>query len=105
MRSSNIRERTNALIFRNNGHPLKQSNVVKAANLSPATVSRCFKELTNMGILASRREICAYDNVERTIYYLSPEVVHVGYRPTRKDLEMMPAFNKELEIDESELSA
>ena len=105
MRSSNLRERTNALIFRNNGHPLKQSNVVKATDLSPATVSRCFKELTSMGILASRREICTYDNVARTIYYLSPEVVHVGYKPTRKDMELMPFFHADLDFDESELFA
>ncbi len=91
MSSSNLREGTNALIFRNNAHPLKQAYVVNQTGLSAPTVSKCFKELTNHGVLSARREKDDYGK-ERTIYYISPEVVHVGRKPTKSDMMKMPPF-------------
>ena len=92
IQANNIRQDDNALIFRNNGKPLRQVYIVKETGLSESTVSRCIQELEDNGIIAKRREKVL--GVESTVLFVNPDIASIGTGFTKAQLTAMPAFKK-----------
>ena len=92
IQANNIRQNDNALIFRNNGKPLRQVYIVKETGLSESTVSRCIQELEDNGIIAKRREKVL--GVESTVLFVNPDIASIGTGFTKAQLTAMPAFKK-----------
>lgn len=92
IQANNIRQTDNALIFRNNGKPLRQIYVVKETGLSESTVSRCIRELEDNGIIAKRRETVL--GVDTTVLFVNPDIASIGTSLSKTQLEAMPAFKK-----------
>ena len=92
MQANNIRQKDNALIFRNNGKPLRQIYVVKETGLSESTVSRCMKELEDNGVIAKRREKVL--GTEATVFFINPEIASIGTYFSKEQMMTMPAFRR-----------